>query len=444
MRYGIKTVVAICDEHGKAPTEVVLFTDGLLDVVHPLLEGVSMDKESAEKIIADFEQHGVDIPIDYNHATERTQEGVKAPAAGWVKLGGLRYEKGKGLIAAVEWTADAKAEIEAEQYKYLSPVVAIDLKAKRIVHLDSVALTNKPATRNQPELMAAAEHDWQPYESKRSASMKKKKTADYRRPIAWARIKLEEAVPGVDIDVAALPPEEVEALDEVGAAILTLADTMRGTGAELPDDADSLTIISMANDIIGGSSDDEEVASEKGIDRSKAAAELSKALGLPKGSTKTAALEAISKLQISKGAGKSLVDKVAALEAVAEARAKADKEVSVTAALDRHVEAGHLNPHDKQQMSAARTLAESNPEEFEAFVANLEAIPNVDRTDFTTGDGANPKNDRERIILTAGNYWENTPQERMGNSKSAWINASLDDERMKMLTTVECEKMGVG
>jgi phage I-like protein len=83
-----------------------------------------------------------EIVFDYEHQTQLASEnGQPAPASGWMTA--FTWKPGVGLFAAVKWTERAKAFIEANEYKYLSPVLA-SIKGK-VTDLISVALTNLPA-----------------------------------------------------------------------------------------------------------------------------------------------------------------------------------------------------------------------------------------------------------------------------------------------------------
>lgn len=101
-------------------------------------------KEVISKMAENFKKGGRDRVLDYEHST---LTGKKAPAAGWIKSvweGGL-----SGLMAKVEWTAEAKEYIAKKQYRFLSPVFTMNRKDKTTgentgPYLHSVALTNDP------------------------------------------------------------------------------------------------------------------------------------------------------------------------------------------------------------------------------------------------------------------------------------------------------------
>lgn len=139
---------------GAAPSKILLLNDGALQWSG--MEDWLMNAEMASAVIAAFEKHGTDLPIDYEHASANDpgEKGIKAIAAGWIT--GLTWVDGEGLYGDVEWTVQGKSEVETKQYKYISPVIIHDKKTHAIEKLHSVALTNKPRTMNQRELLAAS------------------------------------------------------------------------------------------------------------------------------------------------------------------------------------------------------------------------------------------------------------------------------------------------
>ncbi len=105
-----------------------------------------VDEESAELAIRAFEEHGTDLPIDYEHQTlggSYASPNGQAPAAGWVKR--ISSEPGVGLWAEIEWTQQASAMLGSKQYRYLSPVAIMRKNDRKLVAIHSAALTNKPA-----------------------------------------------------------------------------------------------------------------------------------------------------------------------------------------------------------------------------------------------------------------------------------------------------------
>jgi len=105
-----------------------------------------VDEESARLAVQVFDEHGTDLPIDYEHQTlggVYASPSGQAPAAGWIKR--IFAESGVGLLAAIEWTEQAKQRLADKEYRYLSPVAIIRKSDRKLVAIHSAALTNKPA-----------------------------------------------------------------------------------------------------------------------------------------------------------------------------------------------------------------------------------------------------------------------------------------------------------
>lgn len=111
------------------------------------------DKAAMEAIVARTRQYhaATDIVVDYDHQSvfgAKDGVGGTARAAGWIKELQVRDD---GIWGRVEWTASARASIEAGEYRYLSPVIP-HRKDGSIILILNAALTNTPAL----DLTAAA------------------------------------------------------------------------------------------------------------------------------------------------------------------------------------------------------------------------------------------------------------------------------------------------
>lgn len=105
-----------------------------------------VDEESGALVVQAFEQHGTDLPIDFEHQTlggEFASPDGRAPAAGWIKS--LSVEPGVGIVGAIEWTQQGREMLATRAYRYLSPVALIRKSDRKLVGIHSAALTNKPA-----------------------------------------------------------------------------------------------------------------------------------------------------------------------------------------------------------------------------------------------------------------------------------------------------------
>jgi len=107
-----------------------------------------VDEASLMSMATDFRSRGVDLVIDYEH---QSLQGEQAPAAGWIKA---LEARGDGLWARVDWTQQARDYLEKKEYRYFSPVLKLDPETRRPVALMHVGLTNVPAIKHLPPLVA--------------------------------------------------------------------------------------------------------------------------------------------------------------------------------------------------------------------------------------------------------------------------------------------------
>ena len=96
---------------GDAPSEILILPAGQVQTDKgPYL----LDRTSADRIIARFNQHGVELPIDIEHAIiVKAEKGEPAPAIGWITR--LAFREASGLIATVRWTTEGKRAIQARR-----------------------------------------------------------------------------------------------------------------------------------------------------------------------------------------------------------------------------------------------------------------------------------------------------------------------------------------
>lgn len=102
------------------------------------------ERADADRVIAAFRARSVDLPVDYEHQIlHAVDNGKPAPAAGWIT--DLQWDDEAGLTASVRWTAAARAALDAQEFRYWSPVFAFDPKTGRVQRLLHAGLTNTPA-----------------------------------------------------------------------------------------------------------------------------------------------------------------------------------------------------------------------------------------------------------------------------------------------------------
>lgn len=93
------------------------------------------------------------IAIDYEHQSILSaSNGQPAPAAGWMNR--FEWRAGLGMFAAVRWTDRARALINGDEYRYISPVLLFD-NSGQVIGLHNAALVSTPALIGMDAVMAA-------------------------------------------------------------------------------------------------------------------------------------------------------------------------------------------------------------------------------------------------------------------------------------------------
>lgn len=155
----------LTDAGGPAPGRIQLFPMGEFsarDGRPGTLKGVNVKAWTitpiiAAAVIARWQARETPLVVDYEHQTMNAAEnGKPAPAAGWIES----LEAGPdGLYATVKWTDAARAFIQADEYRYISPVFSFDPETGAVLELKSAALTNYPALDGMDAVAARAEDD---------------------------------------------------------------------------------------------------------------------------------------------------------------------------------------------------------------------------------------------------------------------------------------------
>lgn len=129
------------DPDGRAPEWIQLFPRG------PKIRTVNYDgREFAlsdpEAVATASMEDGLDLPIDWEHArVHKAETGEKIPTAGWIRE--MRVRDGV-LMGRVKWTADGRASVESEHYKYFSPYFLRDADGE-ILRVRHGGLVGEPA-----------------------------------------------------------------------------------------------------------------------------------------------------------------------------------------------------------------------------------------------------------------------------------------------------------
>lgn len=153
----------LTDVGGPAPGRIQLFPVGEFsarDGRPGTLKGVKVKAWTitptiAAAVVARWQARETPLVVDYEHQTMNAAEnGKPAPAAGWIES--LEMEP-DGLYATVKWTDAARAFIQADEYRYISPVFTFDPETGAVLELKSAALTNYPALDGLAPVAARAE-----------------------------------------------------------------------------------------------------------------------------------------------------------------------------------------------------------------------------------------------------------------------------------------------
>ncbi len=135
----------------KAPTEFRIFCEGWNDTYKGKF---LFDEEAALCVMAEYEAHGVDRPVDLEHLSIDDEAPHYDPdARGWFKL---EVRDGELWAVDVKWTPDGQRRLEQATQRYISPFFAFDKKSRRVQSLYNVAICAIPATKDMPALVAAS------------------------------------------------------------------------------------------------------------------------------------------------------------------------------------------------------------------------------------------------------------------------------------------------
>lgn len=153
-------MTAALDAGAGVPSEIVYLPEGRHDIT-PTVNGKA--KRITVNVPAD---KGIAIAASFQAALEKRKAGNVRPWFDFEHKGGkaaalptaFRYEPGKGIMAAVEWTGAGKAAIEGRDFSYLSPTFLIDdngIPSGLPERGPLAALVNEPAFREIPRIAAS-------------------------------------------------------------------------------------------------------------------------------------------------------------------------------------------------------------------------------------------------------------------------------------------------
>lgn len=140
---------------GFPPREIRLFARGLTKTT----KGEYLfDDAAAEAIMRAFEEHGIDLAMDFDHGALASPDGRKRDVPGYYRP----EVRADGLYAIPSWTAAGLAAIkpgdngEMPEYRYTSPSFEFDPESRRVLKLGPLALTSYPATHGAKPLVLSA------------------------------------------------------------------------------------------------------------------------------------------------------------------------------------------------------------------------------------------------------------------------------------------------
>lgn len=144
-------------EGGEPPSSFLLFKYGKNKVTKGnKRKTITLTKRGAEQILSLAEEHGADLPIDYDHAMVSGAGGAPdetGKAAGWFRLGARE----DGLYAeGVTWTPAGHKRVSEREFRYTSPAVYTEVidGEPHVVQVINVALTSLPASHGLRPLVA--------------------------------------------------------------------------------------------------------------------------------------------------------------------------------------------------------------------------------------------------------------------------------------------------
>ncbi len=377
--------------------------DGLVDIVvmpdgyvHSDGGDFVVDAEAWRLMAAAFEDREADPVIDYHHQSlggEYAAPDGKAPAAGWIRK--LRYEPGRGVVAAVWWTEKARQMIRAGEYRYLSPVNFVRKSDKRSIELHSAGLTNEPAIReNVPKLAA-----------ERTLEKEKKVMADEPAPTGDIGMLIGQILAKLDIT-------DLENVNDVPAALKAILEAVAKKGGGETE----------------GEGESEEVASS-----------IRAALKLSDKADVETVVAAIDGLRQGSGTVTALQKQVNELQTGLAERDANDLLKPFIAKGVLHPEG---NEEDKDFYKRMSSEAKKDPENCKVILARfVKVLPPEGKT--AAPEGAGPKgNDRAGIIADEVRIFNSTPTHLTDLATS--VNQRLLDAKQAPLVDDERQKLVVG
>lgn len=108
------------------------------------LNAWSLSGPDTEHVLDQWERYETLLAVDYEHQSLNARHnGQPAPTASWIES--LRYDSRRELFTSIRWTEGAKAFIEQDEYRFISPMFSFNSQNGDVLELKGTALANVPA-----------------------------------------------------------------------------------------------------------------------------------------------------------------------------------------------------------------------------------------------------------------------------------------------------------
>ena len=380
------------NEYTDQPAEAIAFANGTLEgeglrAIRIAPDGevrsrngvFIIDREGAAEIIAEFQRHSVDLPVDYEHQTlggAYASPSGKAPAAGWITE--VYHKVGRGLFGLIRWNPKAREAIRAGEYKYLSPVLSVRKDDRRAIALLSAGLTNMPAIPASEKLAASPRVDT-------------------------------ENVPMADEDA----PKSGGTLVGVPTELMVkLRDTLK-----MESDVTTADVLKAAIEKLKGKSEGEGESADKEVASSVRA-----------------------QLGLEADAGRDEIILAMSLHADSGRRVEVEREVDERIHL--LCKGNVLNPNDHVQIEAARSLALEDSDRFEALVGRLRPFVSPGRTTTPPRPGVGGKSRHGTIVNAVREFAGDASCGKM-TTLQAFVDLRLKESGLGKSSTEELQEYTV-
>lgn len=398
-----------------------------------------MDRQAADAIVAAFDRHGNEIPIDWDHATLATPTG-RAPAGGWITR--LWFDE-RGLMGMVRWNGDAQSAIRTGQYKYLSPVLLIRKSDGRAVELHSVGLTNKPAIPRMAALVASARLDADlialASDDKSAMGLLRRIAAVLQLAnvkttedvLSAALAKLEALLGGEDEgddgtsstaqnkELRSMAEHEDQETKSPDQLLTEIAGLLRDKGIEVSDE-DRAAILMAVVELLRGDAPTEQA--------SKALAVASRVREVLSLSADAGADEVVLAMTTRDTTGSAT--QLATMR-------QADREKWAQERVDHYVKVNVINPNNKDSLTAALSLAREDPNRFEALLSGARPYVPTGKTEPPIYSDA----ERVRVIASASREWRESKTLQGLSEHSAFVDQRLRDGSLSALEADEVKRL---